>query len=706
MRFRQLAATAAIVIAVPAAAQNPSVVEPADLYRLSMVEAPEISPDGRRIVFSRIWFDIGSDRRVRDLWLAETGPRGLSDRRLLVGGAGSPAIWSPDGSRIAYVAPLAGKPQLFVMQLSEGVGRPITSGKLAPAGFKWSPDGRSIAFVAQVDSEPVKPKGMPAKPEGASWAPDARVTTSFRYRLNDGGYVTPGFRHLFVISADGGAARQITKGDIDHVDAQGSISWAANGEALVVVANRRPDADLRGREADLWLIPLNGEPRQLTNSEGVEAEPQVSPDGRWVAFTGHPERPSFYAQPDLWVMPAAGGAPRNLTAAFDRPLGSPVWAEDGRSIYALYNEAGVTRVGRFPLDGGKPTTVVREVGGTRLYLPSAGGSFSAAKGVVAYTSLFADRPPGLGVSREGRTLASDDFNADWRKGKKIGRLEEIKYKSSADGREIQGWVQYPPDFDPSRKYPLILDIHGGPNTDYGPMFSITHQLYAAAGYIVLFTNPRGSIGYGDDFANFFGNPYPSEDHNDLMSGVDALAARPYVDAGNLFISGGSGGGVLTLWAIAKEPNKFRAAAALRPVTDWTVQALSSDIQAFTAQYWLGGTPWEKHDVYWRQSPLSLVGNVKTPTMLITGETDYRTPIAQTEMYYQALKMRGVDAVKVRLPEANHGMGRPSQWLTSILMPIDWFEKYRAKPATAAGHPIGSSAGSAPAATGTELVRSR
>jgi dipeptidyl aminopeptidase/acylaminoacyl peptidase len=518
---------------------------------------------------------------------------------------------------------------------------------------------------------------MPAKPEGATWAREPHVTTSFRYRLNESGYLTPGYRHLFLVPAAGGQPRQITKGDFNHVE--GAMTWTRDGQALIAAANRRPDADLLGRESDLWLIPLAGEARQLTSSAGMEADPRVSPDGLWIAFTGFLDKPNFYAQDDLWVMPVGGGAPRNLTAGFDRPVGGIAWDEAGSSLYALYNEEGVTRIGLFPLSGGKPKTVVREVGGTRLYLPSSGGSFSAANGTIAYTSLFADRPAGLGVSRNGRAIAAVDFNEAWRSGKRIGRLEEVRYKSSAGNRDIQGWIQFPPDFDPAKKYPLILDIHGGPNNDYGPMFSITHQLYAAAGYITLFTNPRGSIGYGEKFANFFGNPYPSEDHDDLMSGVDALVARPYVDADNLFIGGGSGGGTLTLWAIAKEPRRFRAAVALRPVTDWTVQALSSDIQSLTAQYWLGGTPWEKHDVYWRQSPLSLVGSVQTPTMLITGEADYRTPIAQTEMYYQALKMRGIDAVKVRLPEANHGMGRPSQWLSSILMPIDWFDKYRSKP---------------------------
>lgn len=670
----------ALALAAPALAQTPTNFEAADLYKFSMVTDPIVSPDGRQVIFTRTYFDIGSDSRMGEIWIGDIGAKDLN-RRLLIGAAtrASGIKWSPDGKSIAYVAPFAGKPQVHVMNLAEGIGRPITSAKTAPGGLEWSPDGKSIAFTAQVNSDPVKVNGMPAKPEGATWAPDARVVTTYRYRLNETGYLTPGYRHVFVVPAAGGAARQITKGDFDHVDGGGGVTWMPDGQSLIAVGNRRPERDLQAREADLWLLPVNGgEPRQLTSTLGNESEPVVSPDGKWVAFTGFPETPGFYVQEDLWVMPAGGGTPRNLTQGFDRPVASPAWSADGKSVYAVYNEEGVTRVARIPVNGGKPTTVVREIGGTRLYLPSAGGGFSVEKDVIAYTSLFADRPAGLAINRGGKTIASLDFNADWRRGKRIGKLEEVRYKSSADGRDIQGWVQYPPDFDPSKKYPLILDIHGGPNTDYGPMFSVTHQLYAAAGYIVLFTNPRGSIGYGQEFANFYGKPYPSQDHDDLMSGVNLLASRPYVDARNLFIGGGSGGGVLTLWAIAKEPEKFRAAVALRPVTEWTVQALASDIQSTTAKYWLGALPWENHELYWRQSPLSLVGGVKTPTMLITGEADYRTPIAQTEMYYQALKMRGVDAVKVRLPEANHGMGRPSQWLTSILMPIDWFNKYRAQ----------------------------
>ena len=315
--------------------------------------------------------------------------------------------------------------------------------------------------------------------------------------------------------------------------------------------------------------------------------------------------------------------------------------------------------------------------GPRLYLPSSGGGFSEGGGTFAYTTVFADRPAGLGVSRGGREVASVDFNAEWRAGKSIGRMQAIHYPSSAGGLPIDGWVQYPPDFDPAKTYPLALEIHGGPNSDYGPYFSVTHQLYAAAGYIVLFANPRGSIGYGEKFANAIDKEYPGKDHDDLMSGVDFMLKRPYVDSRNLFIGGGSGGGVLTTNAIGLT-DRFRAAAALRPVTDWTVQALTSDIQAETVKHWVPGNPWDNHADYWRRSTLSRVGNVHTPTLLIDGEADYRTPIEQSEAFYGALKIRGVDTMMVRLPEAGHSMGRPSQWLESILTVVEWYDKYKVK----------------------------
>ena len=676
--MKKLALTlAALCLVTPALAQ-PTPYAPDDLFKIAQVESPQVSPDGSQVIFTRSHADIATDRRLGEVWIMPVG----GEKRLLTGGkdGASGVRWSPDGKRIAYVAPIAGKPQIHVMTVAEGIGRPITSLKSAPSQIAWSPDGNSIAYGALVETGPRKIDAMPAKPEGATWAPDAHVTDEFTYRLNDGGYVKPGFRHIFIVAAAGGEPRQISAGDFDQVDGGSPLAWTPDGASIVVSGLRQSDAERTAREADLFVFPVaGGEPRRLTDAKGYETEPAVSPDGKWVAYTGAADRPSFYIQPDLWVVPFAGGTPVNLTAERDLPVGSPRWSSDGKAIHALMYEAGLVRLVEVNPQSKAARVVVPALGGGRLYLPNSSGAFSTGGATIAYTTQFADRPPGLGVMRGGKAVTTVDFNAEWRKGKDIGKLERVTWKSRVGGAEIEGWLQYPAAFDPARKYPLVLDIHGGPNTDYGPQFSVSHQAYAAKGYLVLFANPRGSIGYGEAFANFLGGVYPGQDHDDLMSGVDAVAARPYVDARNLFIVGGSGGGVLTLWGIAKEPGKFRAAAAIRPVTDWTVQALSSDIQALTAGYWLSGeNPWDGHATYWARSPLSLVGQVVTPTLLMTGEADYRTPIAQTEMYYQALKLRDVPTMKVRLPEANHGMGRPTQWIASNLAVIEWFERWRLK----------------------------
>ena len=668
----------ALLIASPTFAATP--FEPADLYRLAMVTDPKVAPDGKRIVFTRVAFDIATDTRTSELWLA-TIDGARVDRRILVPASAKAgdAAWSPDGRHIAYVAPFLGKPQLWVMPVDTGVGRMVTAGVLAPRGPIWSPDASHIAFVARVEQPATIIPGMPAKPEGATWATPARVIDSFQWRNDATGYVVPGADHVFVTGIDGGAPRQLTQGSTDQVS-DTAMTWTPDGRHVIYTARVRPGADMLPTESDLWRVAATGGvPERLTAIDGVEAGPAVSPDGKTLAFVGFPATTAFYAQPALWVRPIAGGPARNLTAKLDRPVIAAKWTKDGRGLYAFYNDAGLTRVAVVSItadtDRVGPKVVVAKIGGTRLYLPSAGGSWSEGNGIFAFTTAESDRPAALGIERQGRRVATVDFNTDWRAGKTIGKLERIIWQSSVGSLPIEGWVQYPPGFDPLKKYPLALEIHGGPNGDYGPYFSITHQIYAAAGYIVLFSNPRGSIGYGEKFGNAIDRAYPGDDHADLMSGVDAMIKRPYVDADNLFIGGGSGGGVLTTNAIART-DRFRAAAALRPVTDWTIQALTSDIVATTLVNWVPGRPWENHNEFWTRSTLSMVGSVKTPTILIDGDADWRTPIAQAEAYYQALKVRGIDTRMVRLDGAGHGMGRPSQWLASILAVTDWYGRYR------------------------------
>jgi dipeptidyl aminopeptidase/acylaminoacyl peptidase len=260
--------------------------------------------------------------------------------------------------------------------------------------------------------------------------------------------------------------------------------------------------------------------------------------------------------------------------------------------------------------------------------------------------------------------------------KELAAIEEIRFDSSFDGREIQGWVATPPGFDPARRYPLILEIHGGPFANYGDRFAAEIQLYAAAGYVVLYVNPRGSTSYGEEFGNLIHHDYPSQDYDDLMSGVDAVVERGFIDSESLFVTGGSGGGVLTSWTVGKT-DRFRAAVVAKPVINWASFVLTADFSALFSRYWFPGPPWEHVEHYMRRSPLSLVGEVSTPTMLLTGEDDYRTPMSESEQYYQALKLRKIDTALVRIPGASHGIAkRPSQLMAKVAHVLMWFEIHR------------------------------
>ena len=289
----------------------------------------------------------------------------------------------------------------------------------------------------------------------------------------------------------------------------------------------------------------------------------------------------------------------------------------------------------------------------------------------------ADEPADVAAGRRGDSARKvTSLNEDLLAHKTLGEVEEITWQSTADDLEIQGWIVTPPGFDPEKKYPLILEIHGGPFAAYGPHFSVENQLYAAAGYVVLYTNPRGSTSYGWDFANEIHHNYPGEDYDDLISGVDAVVARGYIDEDQLFVTGGSGGGVLTAWIVGNT-DRFAAAVVAKPVINWVSEALYSDIHRTVPGYWFEKYPWEDPEEYWRRSPLSLVGNVTTPTMLLTGEADYRTPMPESEQYYQALKLRKVDSALVRVPESSHGIAsRPSNQIAKVDNIIAWFARYR------------------------------
>jgi acylaminoacyl-peptidase len=372
-----------------------------------------------------------------------------------------------------------------------------------------------------------------------------------------------------------------------------------------------------------------------------------------------------------------GSNPRRINQDMDRNANNLQWSADGKQLYFQYDDQGNTKVARMDLQG-KVTDLTNNVGGLSLGRPYSGGDFTVAEnGRFAYTLGTPEHPADLAVA-SGRNDVKrlTEVNADLFSHKKIGVVEEIWYESSFDGRKVQGWICKPPDFDPNKKYPLLLEIHGGPFTNYGSRFSAEVQLYAAAGYVVLYTNPRGSTSYGEEFANLIHHNYPGEDYHDLISGVDAVIEKGYIDEDRLYVTGGSGGGVLSAWIIGNT-DRFRAAVVAKPVINWSSFVLHADGPAFFSKYWFPGFPWEAPEQYWKRSPLSLVGNVKTPTMLLTGEQDYRTPISETEQYYAALKLNKVDAAMVRIQDSGHGIAnKPSNLMNKVAYVLGWFDKHQ------------------------------
>ncbi len=658
---------AAFVFALPlpaqtdraAAVQAPNVLSIADYWQWESVADPRLSPDGTEIVFTRTWFDPIEDRPRHELW--SIGSDGARMRQLAIG---SDAQWSPDGTRIAYLADGAPKgAQVFVVWVATREVTQLTRVTESPSSLQWSPDGQWLACTMQVPEKDAFPIEMPKPPKGAKWHDDAKVVTRLSYRRDQSGYRPSGYRHVFVLPATGGTPRQVTSGDFDH----GSPQWTPDGEELVCDGLRAPDADWQVRESELYAFDVaTGTVRQLTTRRGPDQSPLVV--GDQVVYLGSDATTDTAPIVRAYVLPLGGGEPRCLTPDLDRSIQGLRRARSGTTdaVLCAFEDHGAIRAARLSLRGELAVATDLDV----QFRPAG----ELPDGGVVGTLTSVHEPGAIAIRRGGAFTKLTDVHADVLHGKGLGDVHELTWKS-ADGLEIQGWLVEPPGFDAQRRHPLVLQIHGGPHAMYGVNFDFERQWFAAKGYLLLYTNPRGSTGYGKAFACGIQNAYPGKDYDDLMAGVDAAIARGGVDTDNLFVYGGSGGGVLTCWIVGST-DRFRAAVSMFPVTNWVSFVGTTD-----GPYWYTNfkkLPWEDVTEHWQRSPLRLVGNVTTPTMLITGELDLRTPMAQTEEYYQALKLRRVDTVLVRIQDEYHGAGtrHPSNRMRRMLYTETWFRKHR------------------------------
>lgn len=667
---------AAMTATSVAAEDKSDLFESTDIFNLEYATSPRITPDGSAVVYERRSMDIMTDSTRSNIW--RVGLDGTGHRPVLSGKASyRMPRFSPDGTRMAYVSSIEGKTQIYVRWQDTLETARVTDLQYGPGSLTWSPDGSMIAFTMFVPSDAKPLFNLPKAPKGAKWAGSAKVVDRVTYRADGAGFLPRGFTHIFVVPADGGTPRQVTSGDYNHT---GQLSWAPDSASILFSANRTDDWALNPRESEVHAVTVaTGEITTLTSRKGPDFSPVLSPDGSLIAYLGFDDDGMSSQNAELYVMNRDGSGRRQLIETLDRNVGDLQWAADGKGLYYSYDNQGKTLVAYVTLTG-SGRVITDAVGGTTLGRPYTSGGYRAADdGQVVFTLSRTDRPADLAVvNRFGRVTPLTDLNSDVLGHKKMASVEEITFASSVDSRQVQAWVAKPADFDPSKKYPLILEIHGGPHAAYGPQFSSEIQAYAAAGYVVVYGNPRGSTSYGEAFANTIHHNYPSNDYDDLMDSVNQVIGQGYIDEDQLYVTGGSGGGVLTAWIVGKT-DRFRAAVVAKPVINWTSFVLTADFSPFFTKYWFGGMPWENQANYWARSPLSLVGNVKTPTMLLTGEVDYRTPMSETEQYYQALKLQKVDSVMVRIPGAGHGIAaKPSNLIQKIGNILAWFEKYEPK----------------------------
>lgn len=660
-----------------------------DLYQFHWIANPQISPDGSQVIYTLVKTTAKHDGYETSLWIVPSA--GGAARQLTGSLHDSAARWSPDGRMVAFLrsSDKDGKPQpaqIYLLPMGGGEASPLTDMPKGAGEPVWSPDGHWIAF-----SSTTLPKDFETK-KADSEESDVRVITTAKYRLNGAGYMDR-MSHIWDVEVPNTAgpmqkARQVTSGEFN----EGDIAWSRDSARIYFTSNRVKDSDFTPSDSDLYVVGASGGTiTKVASIDGPIQEVSLSPDGSKIAFIGAINKDGgparSYSQPDLFVTAAEpGSTPKNLTATYDfdiaggvggdqaPPRGAgrsaPVWTPDGRNIIVSSAEQGRANLKRVDAETGKVSAITD--GNFDLFSYNAAADGSTIAALISTPVHIGDLFIVDGKSGEQRQIThiNDDLFAKLN----LTEPEMIWYKSF-DGRRIQAWVQRPPDFQEGKKYPLILDIHGGPHAAYGYTFDHEFQWMAAKGYVVLYPNPRGSTSYGQEFGNVIQYHYPGDDFKDLMAGVDDMIARGWADPDRLGVTGGSGGGVLTNWTVG-HTNRFKAAVSQRSIADWAGWWYGADMIAPT---WFRGAPWEYPEDFKEVSPITYVAKVTTPMMFIEGEADYRTPPAYGgEEMFRALKYLHKTAVMVRFPGESHELsrsGKPVHRVERLEHIVAWFDKY-------------------------------
>ena len=656
-----------------------------DIYAFRWAADPQMAPDGARAVFTQVSVNAKHDGYETALWLVST--TGGAPRALTAGPRDSSPRWSTDGTRLAFLRAVEkdGKPQpaqIWMLPMDGGEARQLTTLAKGASAPVWSPDGARIAFTSTTKPEDDKKKEDPLS--------DVRVITRAVYRANGGGYVEfdrPA--HIWTIPAQTATATatQLTSGSFSESEP----AWSPDGARIFFTSERDPEPYYKPQDGDLYsVVSSGGATAPALHLDSPIHAATLSPNGKSVAFISavHGEPIRSYSQPDLWTASLAKPQPRNLTATYDFDIGGgpggdqgpprasggsrPIWSPDGRTLFVLAEERGAANLKRVDTETGKLEALT--TGDHSVYAYSA--TPDAAHMVIAIST-----PTNIGdlylldtATKALRRLTN--INEALFSQLHLTEPEMIWY-DSFDGKKIQAWVQRPPNFQPGTKYPLILNIHGGPHAAYGYVFDHEFQWMAAKGYIVLYPNPRGSTSYGQGFGNVIQYAYPGDDFQDLMAGVDELLRRGWIDSARLGVTGGSGGGVLTNWTIG-HTDRFKAAVSQRSIADWRDFWYTADFALFQPT-WFRGAPWQHEADFKARSPITYIERIKTPTMFIEGESDLRTPpTAGGEQMFRALKYCHIPTVMVQFPGESHELsrsGKPVHRVERLQHIVAWFDKF-------------------------------
>ena len=650
-----------------------------DLLRIAVVDDPRLAPDGRTVAYVVTTVERGANEYRSAVW---TVPAAGGEPVQFTSGErrDTTPCWSPDGERLAFLSDRGGdKAQLYVMSAHGGEARRLTSQPDAIREYAWSPSGDRLAFVARV-----RPAGSPAPDDPTP--PVVREIDRVTHKY-DGQGLLVGREHLFVMAADGGEARQVTDGDWDDHEP----AWSPDGRSIAFSSNRTPDRDTNDA-SQVWVVGANGgRPRLVSTGGEALSGPAWAPDGSRIACVGRAADGPSGANVRLWLLPAEGGAASCMTPDFDRSVGSdvlgdlrghapepvPVWTTDGARLRFLASDAG--NVHLFEADArdgaGEPH---RQLAGERVLTSFDGGGDDVV--FVATTAL--DPGDVVVATASGNDGGRDDGNGE-RRLTDVNRalLDELDLAApepldvvGANDQPVQGWVL--PGRGPGAR-PTILEIHGGPHALYGNTFFHELQLLAAHGYTVLYTNPRGSRGYGERFCSEIAGGWGELDYRDLMAAVDGAVARRDVDADRLGVAGGSYGGYMTNWIVG-HTDRFKAAVTMRCLSNFLSMYGTSDVGTWFCERELLGSPRDQMERYWRLSPIAYAEQVVTPILILHGEQDLRCPLEQAEQWFVTLRRLGKTAEFLRFPEESHNMsrnGRPDRRLLRLQRILAWFDRY-------------------------------